>query len=46
MTAREFTIPGQNRFTVTGEGYGTQGTMTLAERYFRIAALAEKHTGL
>jgi Ca2+-transporting ATPase len=30
MTAREFTIPGQNRFTVTGEGYGTQGTMTLA----------------
>ncbi len=30
MTAREFSIPGQNRFTVTGEGYGTQGTMTLA----------------
>ena len=30
MTAREFTIPGQNRFTVTGEGYGTVGTMTLA----------------
>jgi Ca2+-transporting ATPase len=30
MTAREFTIPGQNRFSVTGEGYGTQGTMTLA----------------
>ncbi len=30
MTSREFTIPGQNRFTVTGEGYGTQGTMTLA----------------
>ena len=30
MTAREFTIPGQNRFTVTGEGYGTQGAMTLA----------------
>jgi P-type Ca2+ transporter type 2C len=30
MTAREFTIPGQNRFTVTGEGYATQGTMTLA----------------
>src|SRR5512139_1245758 len=30
MTAREFTIPGQNRFTVTGEGYGTQGSMTLA----------------
>ena len=28
MTAREFTIPGQNRFTVTGEGYGTQGTMS------------------
>ena len=30
MTAREFTIPGQNRFKVTGEGYGTQGTMELA----------------
>ncbi len=29
MTAREFTIPGQNRFVVTGEGYGTLGTMTL-----------------
>ena len=29
MTAREFTIPGQNRFKVTGEGYGTQGTMEL-----------------
>ena len=29
MTAREFTIPGQNRFRVTGEGYGTQGTMEL-----------------
>ena len=30
MTAVEFTIPGQNRFTVTGEGYGTQGTYDLA----------------
>jgi Ca2+-transporting ATPase len=30
MTAREFTIPGQNRFRVTGEGYGTQGTMELS----------------
>jgi Ca2+-transporting ATPase len=30
MTAVEFTIPGQNRFKVTGEGYGTQGTMELA----------------
>jgi Ca2+-transporting ATPase len=30
MTAREFVIPGQNRFTITGEGYGTQGTYTLA----------------
>lgn len=29
MTAREFTIPGQNRFTVTGEGYGTQGVYEL-----------------
>ncbi len=25
MTAREFTIPGQNRFNVTGEGYSTTG---------------------
>src|SRR5512134_2088078 len=25
MTARELGIPGQNRFTVTGEGYSTQG---------------------
>jgi Ca2+-transporting ATPase len=31
MTARQFTVPGRNRFMVTGEGYGTQGTMTLAE---------------
>ena len=29
MTAREFTVPGQNRFTVTGEGYGTQGAYAL-----------------
>ncbi len=26
MTAREFTIPGQNHYKVTGEGYGTEGT--------------------
>jgi P-type Ca2+ transporter type 2C len=25
MTAREMAIPGQNRFSVTGEGYSTQG---------------------
>src|SRR5512132_2503614 len=25
MTARELLIPGQNRFTVSGEGYGTKG---------------------
>jgi len=25
MTAREMAIPGQNLFTVTGEGYGTEG---------------------
>jgi Ca2+-transporting ATPase len=25
MTAREMAIPGQNRLTVSGEGYGTQG---------------------
>ncbi|MBL8145318.1 MAG: HAD-IC family P-type ATPase, partial [Anaerolineae bacterium] len=27
MTAREFTVPGQNRFKVTGEGYSTQGQL-------------------
>lgn len=30
MTAREFSIPGQNRFTVSGEGYGVQGEYKLA----------------
>ncbi|MFC1923651.1 cation-translocating P-type ATPase, partial [Chloroflexota bacterium] len=30
MTAVEFTIPGQNRFKVTGEGYGSEGTYALA----------------
>jgi Ca2+-transporting ATPase len=29
MTAVEFAVPGQNRFKVTGEGYGTQGTLEL-----------------
>jgi Ca2+-transporting ATPase len=29
MTAVEFTIPGQNRYRVTGEGYGTQGELQL-----------------
>ena len=27
MTAREFTIPGQNRYKVTGEGYSTVGQL-------------------
>ncbi len=27
MTAREFTIPGQNHYKVTGEGYGTEGQL-------------------
>jgi P-type Ca2+ transporter type 2C len=27
MTARQFTIPGQNRYKVTGEGYSTQGEL-------------------
>ena len=27
MTAREFTIPGQNSYKVTGEGYSTQGQL-------------------
>jgi Ca2+-transporting ATPase len=30
MTAVEFVVPGQNHFKVTGEGYGTTGTMELA----------------
>ena len=29
MTAREFTIPGQNRYRVTGEGYSTTGELQL-----------------
>jgi Ca2+-transporting ATPase len=29
MTAREFTVPGQNRYRVTGEGYSTQGELQL-----------------
>jgi Ca2+-transporting ATPase len=28
MTAREIAIPGQNRFTVSGEGYSTRGEVT------------------
>jgi P-type Ca2+ transporter type 2C len=27
MTAVEFSIPGQNRYRVTGEGYGTAGEL-------------------
>ncbi len=27
MTAREFTVPGQNHYKVTGEGYSTQGEL-------------------
>jgi Ca2+-transporting ATPase len=27
MTAREFTVPGQNRYKVTGEGYSAQGQL-------------------
>ena len=29
MTAVEFSIPGQNRYQVTGEGYGTKGELQL-----------------
>jgi Ca2+-transporting ATPase len=29
MTAVEFTVPGQNRYLVTGEGYGTKGELEL-----------------
>ena len=32
MTAREFTIPGQNRYKVTGEGYSTQGELLHCRR--------------
>jgi P-type Ca2+ transporter type 2C len=28
MTARELIIPGQNRFTISGEGYSTEGDIT------------------
>ncbi|MGO4255823.1 cation-translocating P-type ATPase [Marmoricola sp. RAF53] len=28
MTARELVVPGQNRFTVSGEGYGTEGRIS------------------
>jgi Ca2+-transporting ATPase len=27
MTAREFTVPGKNHYTITGEGYSTQGQL-------------------
>ena len=27
MTAREFTVPGHNHYTVKGEGYSTQGQL-------------------
>ena len=27
MTAREFTVPGRNRFKITGEGYSTRGEL-------------------
>ena len=32
MTAREFTIPGQNRYKVTGEGYSTEGKLLQRRR--------------
>ncbi len=32
MTAREFTIPGQNRYKVTGEGYGVKGELQYQPR--------------
>jgi Ca2+-transporting ATPase len=31
MTAVEFTVPGQNRYRVTGEGYGTRGDLKLTQ---------------
>jgi Ca2+-transporting ATPase len=31
MTAVEFSIPGQNRYRVTGEGYGTAGELRLTQ---------------
>ena len=41
MTAVEFSVPGQNRYRVTGEGYGTQGELqltpsTLGTLYYEI----------
>ncbi len=32
MTAREFTVPGQNRYKVTGEGYSTAGAVATCRR--------------
>ena len=32
MTAREFTVPGQNRYKVTGEGYSTSRAQLAAHR--------------
>jgi Ca2+-transporting ATPase len=31
MTAVEFSVPGQNRYRVTGEGYGTRGELQLTQ---------------
>jgi len=41
MTAREFTVPGQNRYHVTGEGYGAKGELQ-RPRAFRPASRGRK----
>ena len=41
MTAREFSIPGQNRYTVTGEGYSTKGDAGTDPRPCSRPAVAE-----
>ena len=46
MTAVEFSIPGQNRYRVTGEGYGTAGELATDPRHRGRTALAEGHHAL
>ena len=39
MTAREFTVPGQNRYKVTGEGYSTQGQLQACQEAQRSTSM-------
>ena len=46
MTAVEFSVPGQNRYRVTGEGYSTQGELTADPGHSGRPAVAERCDGL